>query len=298
MNIVMSGASGFIGGHLTKAFESKGWKVMPLTRNDLTLDDSAVLAKVEGADVVVNLAGTPIATRWSEEYKKAIYSSRVDTTKKIVSSLKKAGRKPALFISTSAIGIYPTRGEHTEDERHYADDFLGKVTFDWEQTALKAKEAGIRTVIFRLGIVLGSDGGALQKMLTPFRVGLGGIIGDGKQHFSWVHIEDLVKAYSTAVENTQYEGVYNLTAPNPTTNEGLTKALGHALHMPTVMHVPRILLRLQLGEAAKVVLEGQRVIPKRLLESGFTFTYAEIDQAIGDLLSDHIMRNHSSHSSS
>lgn len=284
MNIVMSGATGFIGGHLTTAFGDKGWKVIPLGRDDLKRADEDSLKKWEGADVVINLAGASIAERWTEEYKKIMYASRVDTTKKIVNALGKMNRKPALFISTSAVGIYDTEGEHTEEDEHYANDFLGRLALDWEQAALRAAETGVRTIIFRFGVVLGINGGALQKMLIPFRMGLGGVIGHGKQPFSWVHIGDLIRAYTTVIENDTYHGIYNLTSPHPTTNAALTKALGHALHKPAFMHVPAFAFRLQLGEGAKVLLEGQRVLPKRLLESGFTFRFTEIETALEDLV--------------
>ena len=284
MNIAMSGATGFIGSHLSRAFGDKGWKVVPLGREDLKGTDGDFLKKLEGADVVINLAGASIAERWTEEYKEVMYSSRIDTTRKIVNALGRMNIKPRLFISTSAIGIYDTEGEHTEEDTHYADDFLGNLALDWEHAALKAGELGVRTVIFRFGVVLGLDGGALQKMLIPFRIGLGGIIGHGKQPFSWVHIEDLIRAYITVIEHEPYQGLYNLTSPHPTTNEGLTKALGHALRKPAFMHVPAFVFRLQLGEGAKVLLEGQRVLPKRLLESGFTFRFTEIKAALEDLV--------------
>ncbi|HAM53306.1 MAG TPA: TIGR01777 family protein [Nitrospiraceae bacterium] len=280
----MSGATGFIGSHLTRAFENKGWKVIPLRRDDFSLEDEIWLRKFEHVDVVINLAGTTIATRWTEEYKKQIVSSRIDTTKRIVLALKEIPQKPRLFISASAVGIYRAEGVHTEEDTNYATDFLGKLAFQWEQEALKAKEAGIRMMIFRLGVVLGPDGGPLQKMLVPFRTGLGGVVGDGKQPFSWVHIEDLIRAYLTAIENEQYEGIYNLTAPNPTTNAGLSKALGKALHRPTFMRIPGFAVKLKLGDAAILLTSGQHALPKRLTESGFVFQFPEIETAIIDLV--------------
>ncbi len=284
MQIAMSGAGGFIGSHLTKAFEAKGWRIVTLGRDQFVLSDEAFSARIEGADVVINLAGATIAARWTEEYKKIITSSRIDTTEKLVRALKQLRKKPRLFISTSAIGIYETKGVHTEDDTNYATDFLGKLAVQWERTAIKAKDAGIRMVIFRFGVVLGVDGGALQKMLIPFKIGVGGVIGDGRQPFSWIHIEDLVRAFFTVIEDDRYEGIYNLTAPNPTTNRGLTEALGHALHKTTFMRVPAFVLRMQLGEAAKLLLEGQTVLPKRLFESGFTFTFSDIKEAIENLV--------------
>lgn len=282
MNIAMSGATGFVGGHLTRAFDGKGWKVIPLMRDDFR-EAEMLLKKIAEADVVVNLAGASIVARWTEEYKKVMYGSRIETTKKIVDAMARGGKKPALFISTSAVGIYDSRGIHTEANARYADNFLGKLAFDWEQAALKASDT-VRTVIFRFGIVLGPDGGALRKMLIPFKMGLGGTIGDGRQAFSWVHVEDLVRAYFAVIENKDFEGIYNLTAPNPTTNKGLSRALAHALHKPAVMRIPFFVLKLQLGEGANALLAGESVLPKRLLESGFTFRFTEIEKAIEDLV--------------
>lgn len=284
MNIVMSGSTGFVGTHLRKVFGERGWQVSSLVRDDFKLDLNSFLKKVENSDVVINLAGASIATRWTEEYKKAMYDSRIVTTKTIVGALRALGKKPGVFISASAVGIYQAGGPYTEQDRKYADDFLGNLSRDWERAALEAKESGIRTVIFRLGIVLGTGGGALGKMLVPFRMGLGGVIGDGRQPFSWVHIDDLVNAYLRVMEEKSLEGIFNLTAPNPTTNEGLTKALGHALKKPTFMRVPGFVLRLQLGEAAEALLKGQAVFPKRLLDSGFMFRFADIERAIEDLV--------------
>ncbi len=281
----MSGATGFIGSHLTKAFEGKGWQAIPLRRGDFDLGEEDFLKKIEGADVVISLAGSTIAARWTQEYKKIMYSSRIDTTKKIVNAILNMSKKPRLFVSTSAVGIYGEEGGvHTEESKNYSAEFLGKLSLDWEQAALKTKEAGVRTVIFRFGVVLGLGGGVLDKMLTPFRLGLGGTIGNGKQAFSWVHIEDLIRAYFTVIENETFEGIYNLTAPNPTTNAGLTKALAHALHKPAFMRIPDFILWMHLGEGAKAISKGQSVLPKRLLDSGFVFNFTRIEEAIEDLV--------------
>ena len=282
MNVVMSGATGFIGGNLTKAFTDRNWKVIPINREDLALGSGLLAEKIEGSDAVINLAGAPVGTKWTEQYKKILYDSRIETTKRVVNALEKIRQKPNLFISTSAIGIYSSKGSHTEESEDYADNFLGRLALDWERAAIKANEFGIRTVIFRCGIVIGRNGGALQKMLLPFRLGLGGVIGDGKQAFSWVHIEDLVSAYLTAIEDKRFQGIYNLTAPNPTTNEGLTKALGHAVHRPTFLRIPSYALKLQFGEGAGMLLEGQRVLPERLLKHGFKFRFSGIQEAVDE----------------
>ena len=193
--------------------------------------------------------------------------------------------KPGLFISTSAVGCYPPGGPYTEEDDKRADDFLGKLTQDWENEALKAEDLGIRTVIFRFGVVLGKDGGALKQMLTPFKLGMGGTIGDGSQPFSWIHIKDLVRAYEAVIENTDYSGIYNLTAPNPTTNKGLTRALGKALHRPALLKIPEFVMRAKLGEGAQILTSGQYVIPARLIDSGFTFLFPGIEDALKDCVS-------------
>jgi uncharacterized protein (TIGR01777 family) len=277
--IAITGASGFVGQALTKHFESQGQKVVKISRSQLSkIDDLA--ASVDGADLVINLAGANIINRWSEEYKKLLYSSRIDTTQSLIKAFQKTTIKPKLFISTSAVGIYNNVQTHDENSEQLGEDFLANLCKDWERTALEAKDIGIRTAIFRFGIVLGSGGGALEKMLTPFKLGLGGTIGDGKQAFSFIHIDDLLQAYDFVMKNENLDGVFNLTAPNPTTNKGLTKALGEALHRPTILPVPTFMLNIIFSEGAKVLTDGQSAVPKKLLDNGFEFEYKDIDQTI------------------
>ncbi|MCX8030869.1 MAG: TIGR01777 family oxidoreductase [Thermodesulfovibrionales bacterium] len=285
MRIVMSGATGFIGSNLTKAFNEKGWIVIPLLVDDFKASNSSLSTKLNGADVVINLAGAPVVAKWTEEYKKVLFDSRVKVTSQIVETLKNNDIKPRVFISTSAVGIYDSRDIYSEDNASYANDFLGNLAIQWEKAALNAEELGIRTIIFRFGIVLGKDGGILATMLPYFKVGLGGTIGNGKQGFSWVHIEDLKRAYIEAILNEKYRGIYNLTAPNPTTNEGLTKAISKSLGIPALFRIPLFALKLKYGEGAIAIASGQRVIPKRLLELGFKFKFVEINEAIKDVLS-------------
>ncbi len=282
-NIALSGATGFVGSNLSSSFRELNWQVVPLGRKEFK---SGLLAdKMTGTDVVVNLAGAPVIKRWTPEYKKVIYESRVNITKSLVAACSQMDSKPKLFISVSAIGYYAYGGPHTENNHVKADNFLGHLAQDWEKEALKAKELGLRVVIFRFGVVLGKDGGALKEMLAPFQLGLGGTIGEGSQPFSWIHISDLKRAFQTAIDDESYEGVYNLTAPNPTTNKGLTKALGKALGKPTIMTVPKFVLRLQLGEGAQVLTEGQAVLPERLINSGFSFSFNDIEAAVKDCVS-------------
>lgn len=284
MNVAMSGATGFVGAYLGKAFTEKGWKTVPISRDDFKSGTEFLLKKIENSDVVINLAGASIATRWTEEYKKVMYASRIETTKMLASTLESMKKKPEVFISVSAVGIYEAGGPYTEGDEKYADDFLGRLAADWERSALEARKTEVRTVILRLGIVLGKGGGAFDKMLVPFKMGLGGVIGDGKQPFSWVHIDDVARVFIKVIEDSTLEGIFNLSAPNPTTNEGLTKALGRALGRPTLMRIPGFVLRLQLGEGAEALLKGQAVLPGRLIESGFSFRFTKIEAAIDDLV--------------
>jgi len=282
MKIIISGASGFVGGALRQKFSNH--VIVPLSVSDFAKSDEDFAKFFEGADAVVNLAGAPIVARWSEEYKKILYSSRIDTTAKIVKAIGRMGQKPKVFISTSAVGIYTNSKIQSEENCEISNDFLGKLCQKWESEAKKVEDFGIRLVIFRFGIILGNNGGALQKMLLPFRLGLGGVIGSGKQPFSWVHLDDLISAFGFALENDNVRGVYNLTAPEPTTNEGLTKALKMALHRPAFLPIPELVLKLIYSEGAKVLTDGQTVVPERLLREGFNFTFSNIEHAIRDLV--------------
>jgi hypothetical protein len=279
MKIAITGISGFVGQNLKMALSSD--EVITIKRDISEVDLCKLL---ESVDVVINLAGSPIIARWSEEYKKVLYNSRIDTTKKLIDAFSKISKKPSLFISTSAIGIYDNKGIYDEYNTNYGDDFLSNLCKDWEKKKKKAQNFGIRTAIFRFGIILGQNGGALQKMLTPFKLGIGGCIGDGSQKFSFIHIDDLVNAFLFVIRNSNINGTFNLTAPVPTTNYGLTKALGKTLHRPTIFNVPEFILKIIFSEGAKVLTDGQSVIPKRLIESGFEFKYKTIEEAIENLL--------------
>lgn len=256
---------------------------MPIKTRDFSTQ-SVVDEKIARADIVINLAGAPIIARWSEEYKKVLRSSRIETTKKIVEAMREADKKPEFFISTSAVGIYDNQRTHTEEDCQFSDDLLASICQDWEACALQAKELGIRTVIFRFGIILGKGGGMMQKVLTPFSLGLGGSIGNGKQAFSWIHIDDLEKSYAHVLEHAGSEGVYNLGAPHPVTNAEFTKALGKALSRPAFLPVPEFVLRLMYGDGCKVMTDGQSMIPKRLLDSGFVFKYPTIETALEEIV--------------
>jgi uncharacterized protein (TIGR01777 family) len=278
MKIAISGTSGFVGSYLCNYLSKEGYEIVAISKDDYQ-DIDILSSKVLESDIVLNLAGANIMQRWSEEYKKILYSSRIDTTKKIVKIINQSD-KDIYLISTSAIGIYEDNIEQDEDNFTYANSFLSKICQDWES---EARESKGKVAIFRFGVILGI-GGALKKMLTPFKLGVGGKIADGKQPFSYIHIEDLARAYEFAIKD-RLEGTFNLVTPNPVTNSIFTKALGKILNRPTIIPLPETILKLIFGEGARVLTNGQRVLPKRLLNSGFKFKYGHIDDILKDLLS-------------
>lgn len=285
MEIALTGATGFIGSHLIfNVFLEKNWRATPILRGDLALSSKDLAKKIDGSEVIVNLAGANIVKRWTEDYKKELYTSRVDTTIKLVEAMSQMSRKPRIFISASSVGIYDNRGRYGESDYNFANHYLATVVKDWEEAALKAREINVRTVIFRFGIVLGK-GGLLAKMLPSFKLGMGGTIGSGRQFFSWVHIEDLSRAYIFAVEHEELEGIYNLVSPNAVTNKILTKTLAKILHRPAVLLIPIWLLGLIFGEGAAAISSGQNIIPERLLKTGFRFRFQTIEHALRDVVS-------------
>lgn len=280
--VSITGSTGFVGTNLIQMFKNKGFKTIRIKRSDIKNIDR--LKKiVEESDLIINLAGANIINRWSESYKKVLYSSRIETTKALVEAMIIADKQPKLFISTSAIGVYKNKECYSENDFEFEDDFLANLCKKWENTALRIQNFGVRVAIFRFGIVMG-NGGALEKMLTPFKLGLGGTIGNGKQDFSFIHIEDLLRAYEFIYENNNLSGIFNLTAPSPTTNLGLTKALGKTLGRPTILPLPNFILNFIFSEGAKVLTDGQCVKPQRLIENGFKFKYKTIDETIDNLV--------------
>ncbi len=282
MKVLISGSTGLVGKSLTAALIGKGIEVVSAGRVDFAKGMDVLAAKVSQVDVVVNLAGAPIVARWSASYKREILDSRIKTTGMLAKAIAAATPKPRLFISTSAVGIYPDGEMFTEANARYGHDFLAKVCTDWEAEAMKAAPY-TKVAIFRLGVVLDAQGGALHKMLFPFRMGLGGPVAGGKQGFSWIHIDDLMNAYLFLIEKT-LSGVFNLTAPGVTDNAGFTKALGKAVKRPAILPVPAFALRLVYGEGASALTSGQKVHPERLLKEGFVFKFPDLSGALVDLV--------------
>jgi uncharacterized protein len=295
MNFLVTGATGFIGRTLVASLLSRGHSVNYLGRKrSKELDSRAAffywnlqesppldLDSVPRLDAVIHLAGEPIAQRWTKEIKQRIYSSRVDGTRAIVRGLEQLRHKPSVLISASAIGYYGDRGDEvlTEDSAP-GTDFLAQVCFDWEREALRACEFGLRVVPVRIAPVFGRNGGALQKMLTPFKLGLGGKLGSGRQWMSWIHLDDLVALLLFAAENSALSGPINGTSPVPVTNAEFTATLSRALHRPALFPAPRFALRLALGELADSVLASERVIPRAAQNAGFSFWYPELAVAL------------------
>jgi uncharacterized protein (TIGR01777 family) len=279
--IAITGASGFVGTNLTRYFGNLNYKIIPISR-DILNNEQKLKTVLEESDVIINLAGANIIGKWTPKYKELLYSSRIDTTKKVVAALNQITDKNKLLISTSAVGIYDNKSTHDENGT-FANDFLSNLCQDWEKEALKAKSSNVKVSIFRFGIVLGQGGGAFAKMITPFKFGLGGVIGSGNQAFSYIHISDLLRAYEFVIENN-FEDIFNLTAPKPTTNLFFTKMLGKALGMPTILPVPEFVLKILFSEGAKVLTDGQDVIPKKLLSLGFKFDYNDIKETVYGLV--------------
>ncbi|MFY9075438.1 TIGR01777 family oxidoreductase [Malaciobacter mytili] len=276
--IAITGASGFVGSSLTTFFQKYGYKVVAISR-DVLNNKEKLQELMANSNIVINLAGANIISRWTAEYKQLLYSSRIDTTSKIVEAINNSETKPELLISTSAVGIYDNKDTYDE-KGNFSNDFLSTLCQRWEE---EAKKANTKVSIFRFGIVLGKKGGAFAKMLTPFKLGLGGVIGSGNQAFSFIHIDDLLNAYKFVIDNNLAD-TFNLTAPKPTTNLGLTRALGKAVKRPTFFPVPEFVLKLIFSEGAKVLTDGQDVVPKKLLSLGFKFKYNDIQETVNSLV--------------
>lgn len=293
MRILMSGASGLIGGALKTQLIERGHNVVALVRrksnNGIFWDidrNELHSEELEGFDYIFHLAGESIATRWTDEKKNLIYSSRVNGTRLLVDRISKLKLKPKAFISVSAISVYEESYSHQIEETSAAgSDFLAKVCLDWERESHPVQKMNIRLVNPRIGIVLSKEGGALQKMLLPFRLGLGGQLGSGKQIMPWIDIEDIVRAFVFCIES-EIDGPINFTAPNPVSQEEFAKSLAARLNRPSFLRTPEFILKAVAGEMAnELLLKSYPVYPKRLLEAGFQFKYANLDDSLEHLLS-------------
>lgn len=296
MRVTVTGATGLIGGRLVERLKARGDEVTVLSRNPdgapARLDVEAVrwdpgsgpapAAALAGRDAVVHLAGEPVAQRWTEEAKRRIRSSREVGTANLVAGLRAAEPRPRALVSSSAVGYYGPRGdEPVDEETPPGDDFLARVCVAWEHAALAAQDLGVRVTRVRTGVVLDPDGGALAKMLPPFKLGAGGPVAGGRQWMPWIHADDLAGLYLAALDGDDaWAGPLNASAPSPVTNAEFSKALGRALHRPAVAPVPAFAIKLLYGEMATIVTTGQRVVPRRALALDYAFEHPELDEAL------------------
>lgn len=309
MRVIITGGSGLIGRALTASLAAEDHEVIILSRNPQRVTSLSRGARVEpwdgrtaagwgqladGADVIVNLAGESIGgnglfsillKRWTSGQKRRILESRLNAGQAVMQAIEAAQRKPRVLIQQSAVGYYGTlRDETLAEDAYRGIDFPARVCWDWEVSTSRAEVLGVRRVVTRSGLVLSASGGLLPVILLPFRFFVGGRLGSGKQWFAWIHVADEVSAVRFLIENANARGPFNLTAPQPVTNAELSKTVGRVMRRPSFLPVPGFALRLPMGEKATIVLEGQRPVPKRLLEMGFTFRFPELEPALRNLL--------------
>ncbi|TVP88058.1 MAG: TIGR01777 family protein [Alkalicoccus sp.] len=299
MKVAIAGGTGLIGTNLTKQLLNKGHEVYILTRNPQNKQDSDGIShiqwltseaepekKLEGIDGFINLAGENLNSgRWTEQKKKEILDSRIDVTKETVRILHALNKKPSVLINGSAVGYYGTSFDKTftEADTEPGNDFMGEVVRRWENEAREAPEE-VRLVFSRFGVVLSAEDGALKKMLPPFKMGIGGRIGTGEQWMSWVHVEDVARALVYLLENNHIEGPVNVTSPTPEKMNSFGRTLAEVLDRPYWAPVPSNVLKIALGEMSVLILEGQQVVPQKLLDNGFEFEFPHLHEALYDLL--------------
>ena len=298
MNILITGGTGFIGTYLRTLLLREGHLLTIITRSPREYKsetaknqrfvswDSDLATEMEKTDVVINLAGSSIfGQRWTDEVKKKIYNSRIDCTKELVGAIEQAENRPSLMISASGADYYGDSGDRILDESaEPGNSFLARVCVDWEKASEPVTDLGVRLANPRIAVVLEQDGGALQQMLLPFKLGVGGPIGSGSQYFPWIHMHDLCRGLMFPMEDESFEGPYNLSAPNPVTMNEFASQLASQLHRPSLFRVPEFALNLVLGEAANPVITSKRLQPRKLQQHGFEFQFKYVQEALADIL--------------
>jgi uncharacterized protein (TIGR01777 family) len=298
MKAFITGGTGFIGTHVSAFLLDRGHQVTAVgssTRHKTihhsnfkyisadTTQEGTWQEALQEADFVVNLAGRTIMKRWTESYKKQVYDSRISTTRHVVAALP--ANKSTVLCSASAVGYYGDRNDEIlAEDAAPGKGFLAEVGLDWESEALEAEKKGVRVALLRFGVVLGKGGGAMEKMVSAFRMYVGGPMGDGTQWFPWIHIDDVAAAIFFIVEHPELKGPFNFTAPQPVKNRDMAKTLGQVLRVPAFMPAPKLMLRLALGEVGATLLESQRAVPHKLLESGYSFIYPDLETAIQQIV--------------
>ncbi len=300
MKILMSGVTGLIGRTLSQKLKTDGHSIIGLSRSPEKAGNLPVeamrqwnpeagappSAAFEGVAAVIHLAGEPVAEgRWTDERKRRIRDSRIISTRNLVEAMRQLPAPPRVFVAGSAVGLYGNRGDEelTEDAKP-GTDFLSQVCIEWEAEANRAREFDVRTVEVRTGVVLAKDGGALPKMLPPFKLGIAGPLGDGRQYFPWVHLDDIVGLFEFALTNEALNRPINGSAPEPVTNSQFTKQLAAAIHRVAIFPMPAFALKLLFGEMATVLLASQRVVPKAALDAGYHFNYPDLKSALNNLI--------------
>lgn len=297
MKIAIAGGTGMVGRKLTELLQINGHEVVILTRGNSRFENNiqyvqwlAPNAKpelqLEGLDAFVNLAGVSLNEgRWTEQQKQKIYTSRMDSTDEALRIMEAVEQKPAVFLNASAVGIYPISETviYTEQSPEIANDFLGSVVAHWEEKAAQAENLGIRTCLTRFGVILAKGEGALPLMVLPYQLGVGGTIGSGKQWLSWIHVDDVARALLFVMEHENLRGPINFTSPNVKRMKAFGQAISKALHRPHWLPVPSVALKIALGEKSVLVLEGQHVVPEKLMQANFQFQFTSVEEAIRDL---------------
>jgi uncharacterized protein len=303
--VTVTGATGLIGTRLIGTLQAAGAQVSVLSRDSARaqerlgaaglqpvqafdwdlMSEPAPTQALEGREAIVHLAGENIAQRWSEEAKRAIRDSRITGTRNLLAGLEQAAARPSTLVSSSGVGYYGAHGEEPLDEEAPpGEDFLARLCVEWEHEASKGSALGMRVVLVRTGVVLDRDGGALEKMLPPFRLGVGGPVAGGRQYISWIHLDDLVGMMAAAVADERWSGPVNATAPAPVNNRDFSRALGRALMRPALLPVPGAALALLYGAMSEIVTEGARVVPAKALVLGYEFEHAELAEALTSAL--------------
>lgn len=300
MNILITGGTGLIGSALKQSLQKKGHQITIVSRNPqqivpgvrlISWDLDRLIAELEVSDAIVNLAGAslagnnPITMRWTKARKEEIIYSRIKAGETLCIALEKTQKKPEVLIQASAIGYYGNLGKDQVDESSIAgSDFLAQVCQSWEASTSRVEELGVRRIVARIGLVLSEKGGLMPLLSLPYRLFLGGPIGSGKQIMSWIHITDLINSLEHFLENTNTQGIYNITAAQPVTNQEFSAIMSRSLNKPDWLHLPSFALKITLGEAATLALDGREVLPGRLLESGFQYQFSQLPEALDDLL--------------
>jgi uncharacterized protein (TIGR01777 family) len=284
MKIALSGNSGYIGGNLIHELLTSGHEIIAINRSALS-DISVLTTLLSGTDAVIHLVGSPILCRWTDENKQKILKSRTESARNIILAINNLApeSRPNTYISASAIGIYSSGESHTEESISFANDFVGDVVKQWEESSAELNTS-VRKVIFRIGLVLGKEAKTMKQLVPLFKLGLGGKIGSGRQPFPFVHIKDVTAVFLSAIQNQELSGIYNLVAPENIDNKTFTKTLAESLNRPAIFTVPEFILEIALGEASTLLLQSPQVIPERLLNEGFTFNFPDIRSTINEIV--------------